>query len=429
MKRESAARNRKELRAARNGVAASIVVLLALVMFAVGLGGGFLLTRSKIPPSLISSTEATTVKVSSAQFDDARSVTLAVSLGESSTVTSPVSGTITGTSAGAGAVIDSGGTVFDVDAKPVLALHTDVPLYRTLSSGTRGPDAAGLNAALRRLGYGAPDSDWMTWDTIAAYNALADSEGAARITADSGWSIGPESFVWLPADSVTVKQSSIAVGRQIAAGADLFTTAAIPLKATLPTSATDLVAGDRTLIIGEQTFAVPAGTVELTDPALLAAIGGSVAFRLASMSGDSGGVTAGVSGGAGTGAAGTSGTGGGTLSVSYDWRLTQPLTALTVPPSAIYDASGGLGCVSVDAKPVPVSIVASQLGKTMVSTSGDTSFDHVDVTPRTTAHCGVGGESKSTASTAGALNGASSGASADSAAQSSSGAAQSQGGQ
>ena len=394
MKRKGTAKDRKELRTARNGVAVSIVVLLALVIFAVGLGGGFLLTRSKIPPSLVSSTEATTVKVASAQFDDARSVTLAVSLGESSTVTSPVSGTITGTSIGTGTVIGSGGTVFDVDAKPVLALHTDVPLYRTLTSGTRGPDAAGLNAALRRLGYGAPDSDWMTWDTIAAYNALADSEGAARITADSGWSIGPESFVWLPADSVTVKQSSIAVGRQITAGANLFTTAAIPLKATLPTSATDLVAGDRTLVIGEQTFAVPAGTVELTDPAMLAAIGGSVAFRLASMSGDSGGAPTGGVGGTGA-VGGASGTGGGTLSVSYDWRLAQPLTALTVPPSAVYDASGGLGCVSVDAKPVKVSIIASQLGKTMVSVGDGQQFDHVDVTPRTAQHCDAAADSAS----------------------------------
>lgn len=378
------ATSRKERRAARNGVSVSIVILLALVMLAVGVGGGFLLTRSQIPPSLVSATKATTVKVASARFDDSRSVALTVALGESSTVTSPVSGTITGTSASAGTTIYSGGTVFNVDAKPILALHTDVPLYRTLTSGTQGTDAAGLNAALRRLGYAAPDSDWMTWDTIAAYNALADSEGAARINADGGWSIGPGSFVWLPADSVTVKQSSIAVGRQITAGADLFTTAAIPLKATIPAAAGDLVAGDRTIAIGDQTFTVPAGATELTDPALLAAINASVPFRLALLGSDQSG-----SMGAGGGSAAVSGgaSAGGTLSVSYDWKLANPLTALSVPPSAVYDATGGAGCVSVDAKPVPVTIVASQLGKTMVSVDGASAFDHVDVTPRTSAHC------------------------------------------
>lgn len=388
---------RKERKAARNGVAVSIVVLLALMMLAIGVSAGFLLTRSKIPPSLVSNTDAGTVKVAASQFDDSRSIALTVSLGESSVVTSPASGTVTGISVSAGAPISAGQVVFNVDATPVLALHTDVPLYRGLNSGMGGSDAAGLNAALRRLGYGAPDSDTMTWDTIAAYNALAQSVGAKQLSRDNGWAIDPSWFVWLPADSVTVKQVSIAVGRQVTVGQDLFTTAAMPIKATLPAAATDVVAGDRTLIIGEQTFDVPAGTTELTDAALLAAINGSVAFRMASLGGDSGNAMASGGGAAGnaTGAAA-----GGSLNVSYNWRLKQPLTALTVPPSAIYDAAAGSGCVSVDAKPVAVSIIASQLGKTMVSVDGSRTFDHVDVTPGTTAHCKAAGDASAKASDA-----------------------------
>ncbi|NMM97611.1 biotin/lipoyl-binding protein [Bifidobacterium olomucense] len=375
---------RKERRASRNGVAISIVILLALVMLAMGVSAGFLLTRSKIPPSLVSSTEASTVKVAVTQFDDSRSVALTMSLGESSTVASPTSGTVTGIAVRAGSPIASGQVIFDVDATPVMALHTDVPLYRELKSGMRGSDAAGLNAALRRLGYNAPDSDWMTWDTITAYNALAQSVGARQLSRDTGWTIDPSWFVWLPADSVTVKQTSIAVGRQVTAGQDLFTTAAIPLKATLPAAAADLVAGERVITIGDQTFDVPADAKELTDTAMLTAINNSVAFRMASLGSDSGGALA--SGGTlAGGAAGASA--GETLSVSYDWRLKQPLTALSVPPSAVYDAAAGSGCVSVDATPVQVSIIASQLGKTMVSVSENQTFDHVDVTPRTNEHC------------------------------------------
>ncbi|NEG54715.1 hypothetical protein [Bifidobacterium platyrrhinorum] len=381
---------RKARRAARNGVAISIVILLALVMSAMGVGVGFLLTRSKIPPSLVSSTEAGTVKVAATRFDDSRLVALTVSSGESSTVASPTSGTVTGIAVDAGSPIASGQVVFDVDATPVIALHTDVPLYRELASGMRGSDAAGLNAALRRLGYNAPDSDWMTWDTITAYNALAQSVGARQLSRDAGWTIDPGWFVWLPADSVTVKQTSIAVGRQVTAGQDLFTTAAIPLKATLPAAAADLVAGERVITIGDRTFDVPADAKELTDAALLAAINGSVAFRMASLGSDSGGSPA--SGGASAGNAAGSSVGE-ALSVSYDWRLKQPLTVLSVPPSAVYDAAAGSGCVSVDAKPVRVSIIASQLGKTMVSVSDNRTFDHVDVTPRTDEHCTAqGGE-------------------------------------
>ncbi|PLS25690.1 hypothetical protein BLI708_08350 [Bifidobacterium imperatoris] len=376
--------SRKERRAARNGVAISIVILLALVMLAIGVSAGFLLTRSKIPPSLVSSTEAGTVKVSATQFDDSRSVALIVSLGESSVVASPTTGTVTGIAVGAGSPVASGQVVFNVDATPVMALHTDVPLYRELKSGMRGSDAAGLNAALRRLGYGAPDSDLMTWDTITAYNALAQSVGARQLSRENGWAIDPSWFVWLPADSATVKQISIAVGRQVTAGQDLFTTAAIPLKATLPATAADLVAGERVITIGDQTFDVPADATELTDAAMLAAINNSVAFRMASLGSDSGGVM--NAGGAAAGST-SDASAGGTLSVSYDWKLKQPLTALSVPPSAVYDAAAGSGCVSVDAKPVQVSIIASQLGKTMVSVGDGASFDHVDVTPQTSEHC------------------------------------------
>ena len=382
-----AANNRKaaraERRSARNGVAASVAVLLALTMLAVGVAGGFLLARSKIPPSLVSGVQTGTVAVTVSRFDDVRSVTLTVTLGESATVASPVSGTVTATRLGTGSAVASGDVVFDVDATPVIALHTDVPMYRAITSGTQGADVAGLNAALRRLGYAAPDSDWFTWDTIAAYNALADSRGAKRLTQDDGWGIGPDRFVWLPAETVTVRQSSVAVGRRVEAGADLFSTASTPLKATVPVSATDSVAGERTLVVGDQSFAVPAGAAELTEPALLAAIGGSVPFRMAlagmGAGASAGSMPVGASGGA---------SGGGTVAVAYDWRLAQPLAALTVPPSALYDVAGGSGCVSVDAEPVAVTIIASQLGRTMVGTKDDTQpFDHVDVTPRTDASC------------------------------------------
>ncbi|MBT1172068.1 hypothetical protein JS528_01560 [Bifidobacterium sp. MA2] len=380
---------RRERRATRNGITASIAALLALVALAVGTGGGFLLARPHTPPSLVSSTKATTITVASAPFDDTRSVALTVSLGSSATVTSPVAGTVTRLAVGAGSTLTSGGVAFDVDATPVLALHTDTPLYRTLTSGTQGADAAALNTALRRLGYNAPDSDRMTWNTIAAYNALAKSVGASQLTRDGNWAIGPDRFVWLPADTVTVNQIMTAVGRQVTAGADLLTTAAMPVKATLPTNGGDTVAGDRVITIGEQQFPIPSGTTELTDPTLLAAIAGSTQFRLASLDGGSGGAVGLVSGSvAGSGGTSTGGTGeGGTLNVSYDWKLANALTVLTVPPSAIYAASGGKACVSVDAKPVPVTIIASQLGRTMVAADDADGFDHVDVTPRTTEAC------------------------------------------
>lgn len=374
-----------ERKAARNAVSVSIIVVLALVLVAVGVGGGFLLTRSRIPSSLTSSTDAGSIMVSSAPFDDSRSVSLSVGLGSSTTVISPISGTVTASTCTVGGTIASGGSLMDVDAVPVLALHTQMPLYRTLTSGMSGADARSLNQTLRALGYAAPDSDWMTWETITAYNALANTVGAKRLTAESGWGIGPESFMWLPAESLGIASCSISVGQQATSGQAVFVSAATPVKATLPTAANDVVAGDRTLVISEQTFDIPSGATELTDAALLSAIAASTEYRLAILSGGSGG----SSGGAMAADAGTASStvGSGALSVSYTWRLKTPISAVTVPPSAVTHVSGSLGCVASAGESVPVRIISSQLGKTMVEAENDADITMVEIKPTDPKPC------------------------------------------
>ncbi|PST48549.1 hypothetical protein COO72_07445 [Bifidobacterium callitrichos] len=361
----------------------SVFVLLAAMLLAVGLGAGFLLTRSRIPQSLESSEPAGSMKVAASRFDDARSVQLTVTLGTSSTVVSPVSGTVTASRCAVNAVVASGGAPISVDAIPVLALHTVTPPYRTLTSGTKGPDARALNDALRSLGYAAPDSDWFTWNSITAYNKLADSVGARRITKEGGWAIDPSFFIWLPSASATVAECRVSVGRQITQGAELLVTSAAPVKAALPAGAAtgDLVAGDRVLTIGSTTVPIPVGTAELTDPGVLSAITGSTEYRLASLGGGSGQMGAGGSG------SGASDGEGGTVQVSYTWRLAQPIEAVTVPPSSLYRASGGKACVTVSGKPTPVTIIASQLGKTMVAPDGVDPFSSVDVSPTSDAAC------------------------------------------
>lgn len=378
---------RAERRVSRNVVSVSIVALLALVLLAVGLCGGFLLTRSRIPSSLTSSTAAGSVQVSAAPFDDARSVSLTVSLGSSSAVAAPKGGMVTASACAPGGVISSGSSLMELDAVPVLALHTQTPLYRTLTSGTSGADALALNQALRALGYRAPDSDWMMWDTIAAYNALATTIGAQQLSASNNWGIGPDSFMWLPADSLGIASCSITVGQRIEPGAAAFTSAATPVKATLPADLSGVVAGDRTLDINGQTFDVPAGTTELTDGALLSAITASSEYRVVMLTGGVGG-----SGGSGSGASGVAGetsgaSGGGSINISYTWKLKTPIDAITVPPSAVIQATGGVGCVASEGKSVPVRIISSQLGKTMIEAENNADLTTVEVKPTSAKPC------------------------------------------
>lgn len=78
--------------AGRNTVSVSVAVLLALVMLAAGVCGGFLLTREPEPAAFESTTRAGTLVVQSEPYDDERSVTVTVERSESGSVAAPVGG-------------------------------------------------------------------------------------------------------------------------------------------------------------------------------------------------------------------------------------------------------------------------------------------------------------------------------------------------
>ena len=84
--------NRK---AGRNTVSVSVTVLLALVMLAAGVCGGFLLTREPEPAAFESTTRVGTLAVQSEPYDDERSVTVTVERSESGSVAAPVGGVVT----------------------------------------------------------------------------------------------------------------------------------------------------------------------------------------------------------------------------------------------------------------------------------------------------------------------------------------------
>ena len=379
-KANNGGRSGKARRSSRSVASMSVVVLLALMMVTAGVGGGFLLTRSRIPASLVSTTDSGTLRVAPAQFDDSRSVALAISLSTSSTVMSPISGTVT--SLRCTGTVNSGGTMMSVDAKPILALHTTTPPYRTLTSGMQGMDAKALNQALRQLGYQAPNSSWMTWDTITAYNALADTIGAQRLTKQTNWSIQPDSFMWLPSASLSIASCATTVGQHVTAQQEVFTSGIVPVRATLSSGSSDIVSGDRLLTINGRDYAVSSGTKELNKAEILNAISSSVEYHASTLA-------TGSTASKEAGGSGSMGNADGTIDVTYRWRLKKPITTITIPPSAIYDASSNKGCVTVgeEGKPAPVRIIASQLGKTMVTPDNGKVWSSVKVKPVSTKPC------------------------------------------
>ena len=81
--------------AGRNTVSVSVAVLLALVMLAAGVCGGFGLTGEQKPAAFESATRAGTLAVRSEPYDDERSVTVTVERSESGSVAAPVGGVVT----------------------------------------------------------------------------------------------------------------------------------------------------------------------------------------------------------------------------------------------------------------------------------------------------------------------------------------------
>lgn len=326
----------------RNTVSVSVTVLLALVMLAAGVCGGFLLTREPEPAAFESTTRAGTLAVRSEPYDDERSVTVTVERSESGSVAAPVGGVVTELrQCAAGSNIESGSAFIAVDGQLQLALYLRTPPYRTMTSGMKGGDIAALNAELRRLGYAAPDSDVMTWDTVKAFNALATTAGTQGTTQERQWSIDTSLFAWLPQQQVTVKECQARYGGQVEQGADVLTTTSQPVRATFRRNDSSMVQGDRVMEVNGATFTITDQTADSTDASLLSAIGASNEYRAAQQPTASG--QASDTGGAQSDTG--QDTAPNTINVTYRWKLAKALNVVSVPPAAMYDVSADSACV------------------------------------------------------------------------------------
>ncbi|WP_427870983.1 hypothetical protein [Leucobacter luti] len=88
---------------------------------------------------------------------------------------------VTGQVPEVGRVFNAGDIALEVGGRPVVVLPGELPAYRSLAAGMRGPDVLQLKAALTSLGYGVgdPASDVFDGDTAAAIGALYEQIGYA----------------------------------------------------------------------------------------------------------------------------------------------------------------------------------------------------------------------------------------------------------
>jgi len=154
------ATQRSQLRARRRvrvGVAAAIAVLVigAAAAAAIGFGGG-----NQSNPHRLAGPPATTT-VTRQTLTETEQVNGVLGFGDATVVSArqPLTPAIGRTAnvltwlPPAGAIVGRGEPIFRVDNRPVVLVYGGVPLYRILTAGVSGPDAAELEDNLKALGY------------------------------------------------------------------------------------------------------------------------------------------------------------------------------------------------------------------------------------------------------------------------------------
>lgn len=382
----NATRKKRPHNQRKRTVSISIAAVLAAAAFAVGCSVALLTLHTGVPGDLQSTQQTGSITVDTGAYDNAQSVTIRVTQGADNTLRAPVEGVLTHYDCATGTTVDSGTAPLAISGRNILALHTATPLYRVLKNGVQGPDVQALHDELRALGYVAPESDVFAWESVEAFNALADAQGTARASAENGWSVTPDMVMWIPSRSVMIKECPVRMGTTLQAGTDVMLAAPSIVGAAIvhddsgsaSTASTPLAAGVRTIGIGASSFDVAPNNnagrnVEpLNDRALLDAIAMSEEYQAAA----AGGAQASTN---------TTPTDqarpvmGNAVDVTYQWRLKEPMTVVFVPPAALYDVQNGKACVVADGEPRAVTIVASQLGRAMVTVEDGSTLHTVEL--------------------------------------------------
>lgn len=343
----------------RSGRGALLVLSVACAA-AVGATAAVVAVRPPLPAALADAEQIGTVAVTERVHDDARSLGLTLTLGAERAVLTAAGGRLTGAACAPGGRLVSGESAFGVDGVGLVNVATDLPLWRDLAVGERGPDARALNAELGRLGYEAADSDAVTQETARGFAAL--------VTAATGVETAPGTIpasrvVWLPEHEVAVASCEVVVGDAVEPAQRLATVPTTLAAASLTAMPVDAPTGPRVLVLDGERIAIDADGA-VSDPEALAVIAASPGYRQALLLDSA------------------------NPSLTVSWLLAEPLPVEVVPPSAVFGITAGQGCVALGDEVRPVSVVGSELGQTFVLAADDRALDRVDLHPDPALPCG-----------------------------------------
>ena len=332
----------------------AFLALLCIACLMIGLAAGYALVPSPVPDALRAPSTSGSVPVTEESFNDEHTVVATPQVDQGQSLVWQGGGTVTSLAVADGATIESGSSPFAVDEKPVIALHTEVPLYRDLQVGISGKDVGALRDELVRLGYATQTDDTLhdifdssLWWAMAA---LPQAYGLEQTGV-----LSMQNVLWLPRQSVVLEDCALVRGQSAPQEIGTMASSIQSIDLTLPDS---LAQGERTVTIAGVETTLPEDG-HITDEAFLDQVEGTSQFAVWLMTAEEqrSGLDATI-------------------------RLEEPITALKVSAGSVFSILNGVGCVRHDGDAVPVRLYGSQNGYAMVGllgNSGTAKLQSVDV--------------------------------------------------
>ncbi|WP_144710197.1 hypothetical protein [Curtobacterium pusillum] len=314
------------------------------------------------PAALQTATPATTVRVTERTDADERQVQLTLDTGAPRAVVTTRTGTVTSSACSTGAPLRNGDVIARIDGAPVIALATDVPLWRDLTLDDRGDDVRGLQSALAASGIEIGVDGVLGKHTIRAAQQFLVDRGVLRTDLPDG--VVPRAAVsWVPAAENTVRSCTAVVGAPVGADGVLAELPAELRGARIESVPLDPVPGDRVLQVGGSAAAIGADSV-VSSPEALAKLAALPEYAAAVASAD------------------------GVPTLPATWSLARPRTVQVLPPTALFAIEGERACVQPwKGKAVAVEVLGSELGQAFVRALDGRPLDRVRAVPERRRSC------------------------------------------
>jgi peptidoglycan hydrolase-like protein with peptidoglycan-binding domain len=321
-----------------------------------GLGAVGVFTRPLgLPQSLQKPSTASEIELTTNSFVDDRSVVIALDSLSNLELQAPRAGRVTAFTCAVGSSVSSGASFISLDGVAILALATDVPLWRDLAVGDRGDDVRSLQRELLRLGYELNPDGQLGEATMQIARQAMRKAGI-----EIHGSIPLSHILWIPAPSVVFHSCDSPLGAFIQAGENLGSLSSAGQSVVVKALPRDLVPGARVVRIADLEIPIDETGRSVTT---LSALESSALSSSRDDSRDA------------------------DEPIRASLLLAHPIQISSVPPSAIFGIKGTQGCVRAQETVFHVNVVGSQLGQAFVDFGGSRPPKKVDLHPKAGAQC------------------------------------------